>query len=57
MHGTDFIQTTETDLLFKDVSLYTETISAAAQAPAVTHQPIAAAFAGPGVAHQTLPQH
>ncbi len=29
------IQTTEPDLLFRDVSLYTETISSAAQAPAV----------------------
>src|ERR1700748_711910 len=56
MHGTDFIQTTEPDLLFKDVSLYTETISTANQAPAVIHQAIAAAFAGPGVAHLTLPQ-
>ena len=27
MHGTDFIQTTKPDLLFRDVSLYTETIS------------------------------
>src|SRR6202795_368908 len=26
LHGTDFIQTTEPDLLFRDVSLYTETI-------------------------------
>ena len=33
MHGTDFIQTTEPDLLFRDVSLYTETISSPAQAP------------------------
>src|SRR6202521_3428862 len=56
MHGTDFIQTTEPDLLFRDVSLYTETISSAAQAPAVIHQAIAAAYAGPGVAHLTLPQ-
>ena len=32
MHGTDFIQTTEPDLLFRDVSLYTETISSPAQA-------------------------
>jgi pyruvate dehydrogenase (quinone) len=55
-HGTDFIQTTEPDLLFRDVSLYTETISTASQAPAVIHQAIAAAFAGPGVAHLTLPQ-
>jgi pyruvate dehydrogenase (quinone) len=56
MHGTDFIQTTEPDLLFRDVSLYTETISSAAQAPAVFHQAIAAAYAGRGVAHLTLPQ-
>src|ERR1700675_2341982 len=55
MHGTDFIQTTEPDLLFRDVSLYTETVSSAAQAPAVIHQAIAAAYAGRGVAHLTLP--
>jgi pyruvate dehydrogenase (quinone) len=56
MHGTDFIQTTEPDLLFRDVSLYTETISSPAQAAAVIHQAVAAAYAGPGVAHLTLPQ-
>jgi pyruvate dehydrogenase (quinone) len=56
VHGTDFIQTTEPDLLFRDVSLYTETISSPAQAPAVVHQAIAAAYAGCGVAHLTLPQ-
>src|SRR6202161_3556358 len=56
MQGTDFIQTTEPDLLFRDVSLYTATVSSAAQAPAVIHQAIAAAYAGPGVAHLTLPQ-
>src|ERR1700688_4823396 len=56
MHGTDFIQATEPDLLFRDVSLYTETVSTAAQAPAVNHQAIAAAYAGRGVAHLTLPQ-
>jgi pyruvate dehydrogenase (quinone) len=56
MQGTDFIQTTSPDLLFRDVSLYTETISSSAQAPAVIHQAIAAAYAGPGVAHLTLPQ-
>jgi pyruvate dehydrogenase (quinone) len=56
MQGTDYIQTTETDLLFRDVSLYTETISTPAQAPAVIHQAIAAAYAGRGVAHLTLPQ-
>jgi pyruvate dehydrogenase (quinone) len=56
MQGTDFIQTTKPDLLFRDVSIYTETISSAAQAPAVIHQAIAAAYAGRGVAHLTLPQ-
>jgi pyruvate dehydrogenase (quinone) len=56
MHGTDFIQTTEPDLLFRDVSLYTETISSPAQAPAVIHQAIATAYAGRGVAHLTIPQ-
>src|SRR4030088_3316330 len=56
LHGTDYIQTTEPDLLFRDVSLYTETISTAEQAPAVIHQAIAAAYAGPGVAHLTVPQ-
>jgi pyruvate dehydrogenase (quinone) len=56
MHGTDYIQTTEPDLLFRDVSLYTETISSADQAPAVIHQAIAAAYAGRGVAHLTVPQ-
>jgi thiamine pyrophosphate-dependent acetolactate synthase large subunit-like protein len=42
-------------LLFRDVSLYTETIISAAQAPAVIHQAISAAYAGRGVAHLTLP--
>jgi thiamine pyrophosphate-dependent acetolactate synthase large subunit-like protein len=56
MHGTDFIQTTEPDLLFRDVSLYTETVSSPSQAPAIIHQAIAAAYGGRGVAHLTLPQ-
>ncbi len=56
LHGTDFIQTTDTALLFRDVSLYTETVSSPAQASAVIHQAIAAAYAGRGVAHLTLPQ-
>jgi pyruvate dehydrogenase (quinone) len=55
MRGTDFFQTTQPDLLFRDVSLYTETISSPAQAPAVIHQAIAAAYSGRGVAHLTLP--
>jgi pyruvate dehydrogenase (quinone) len=56
MKGTEFFQATEPDLLFRDVSLYTQTISSPEQAPVVVHQAIAAAYAGPGVAHLTLPQ-
>jgi pyruvate dehydrogenase (quinone) len=56
LKGIEFFQSTEPDLLFRDVSLYTQTISSPAQAPAVIHQAIAAAYAGPGVAHLTLPQ-
>jgi pyruvate dehydrogenase (quinone) len=55
LHGQDYFQATEPDLLFRDVSLYTETISSPAQAPAVIHQAIGAAYAGRGVAHLTLP--
>jgi pyruvate dehydrogenase (quinone) len=56
MKGTEFFQATEPDLLFRDVSLYTQTISSAEQGPLVVRQAIAAAYAGPGVAHLTLPQ-
>ncbi|MGD0189937.1 MAG: thiamine pyrophosphate-binding protein [Rhizomicrobium sp.] len=54
--GTDYIQTTAPDLLFRDVALYTATVSSPAQAPAVFHQAIGAAYARRGVAHLTLPQ-
>jgi thiamine pyrophosphate-dependent acetolactate synthase large subunit-like protein len=56
VQGTDYFQATDPNLLFRDVSLYTQTISSPAQAPAVIHQAIAAAYAGRGVAHLTLPQ-
>jgi pyruvate dehydrogenase (quinone) len=56
LQGIDYFQATTPDLLFRDVSLYTETVSSPAQAPAVIHQAIAAAYAGRGVAHLTLPQ-
>jgi pyruvate dehydrogenase (quinone) len=56
LQGTDYFQATDPNQLFRDVSLYTETISSPAQAPAVIHQAIAAAYAGRGVAHLTLPQ-
>jgi thiamine pyrophosphate-dependent acetolactate synthase large subunit-like protein len=54
--GTAYIQTSKPDLLFRDVSLYTETVNSPEQAPKVIHQAIAAAYAGRGVAHLTLPQ-
>jgi thiamine pyrophosphate-dependent acetolactate synthase large subunit-like protein len=56
LQGIDYIQTTKPDLLFRDVALYTETVASPEQAPAVIHQAIAAAYAGRGVAHLTLPQ-
>ena len=55
LQGIDHVQATDPDLLFRDVSLYTRTVSSPAQAPAVFHQAIAAAYAGRGVAHLTLP--
>src|ERR1700689_4262930 len=55
LEGTDYFQATNPNLLFRDVSLYTETISSSAQAPALIHQAIAAAYAGRGVAHLTVP--
>jgi len=54
--GIDYIQTTRPDLLFRDVALYTQTVISPEQAPSVIHQAIAAAYAGRGVAHLTLPQ-
>lgn len=56
LQGTDYIQTTKPNLLFQDVSLYTETILSPEQAPAVIHQAIASAYAGRGVSHLTLPE-
>src|SRR6202011_2853267 len=56
MQGTDYFQATDPNLLFRDLSLYTETIASPAQAPAVIHQAITTAYAGRGVAHLTLPQ-
>src|SRR5246127_4173639 len=57
LRGTDYVQMTDPNLLFRDVCLYTETVSSPAQAPAVIHQAISAAYAGRGVAHLTLPQN
>src|SRR5246127_3937341 len=43
LRGQEYFQATNPDLLFRDVSVYTETISSPAQAPGVIHQAIAAA--------------
>jgi pyruvate dehydrogenase (quinone) len=55
LEGIDYFQATNPNMLFSDVSLYTETISSPAQAPVVIHQAIATAYAGRGVAHLTVP--
>jgi pyruvate dehydrogenase (quinone) len=55
LQGIDYFQATNPDLLFRDVSLYTETVTSPAQAPALIHQAIATAYAGRGVAHLTMP--
>jgi pyruvate dehydrogenase (quinone) len=55
LEGIDYFQATNPDMLFRDVSLYTETVSSPAQAPTVIHQAIATAYAGRGVAHLTFP--
>ncbi|MFZ2314699.1 MAG: thiamine pyrophosphate-dependent enzyme [Gammaproteobacteria bacterium] len=54
--GIDYIQTTQPNLLFRDVALYTAAIISPDQAPGVIHQAIAAAYAGSGVSHLVLPQ-
>jgi pyruvate dehydrogenase (quinone) len=53
--GIDYFQATNPNANFRDVALYTETITSPEQAPAVIHQAIAAAHAGRGVAHLTIP--
>jgi pyruvate dehydrogenase (quinone) len=55
LEGIDYFQATNPNMLFRDVSLYTETISSPAQAPVLIHEAIAAAYAGRGVAHLTAP--
>jgi pyruvate dehydrogenase (quinone) len=55
LEGIDYFQATNSNMLFRDVSLYTETVTSPAQAPELIHQAIAAAYAGRGVAHLTVP--
>jgi pyruvate dehydrogenase (quinone) len=53
--GTDYLQEDTPDLLFRDVAVYTQTVAAAEQAPAVFHQAIAEAYGQRGVAHLSVP--
>jgi pyruvate dehydrogenase (quinone) len=53
--GTDYFQEVDNDLLFRDVALFTRTISAAGQAVTAVEQALQAALGGPGVAVLTLP--
>lgn len=55
LRGTDYLQEDTPDLLFSDVAVYTQTIAAAEQAPAVFHQAIAEAYGSRGVAHINIP--
>ncbi|WP_395337122.1 thiamine pyrophosphate-binding protein [Novosphingobium sp. BL-8H] len=53
--GTDYLQEDDPALLFRDVAVYSQVISAAEQAPAVIREAIAAAYAERGVAHINVP--
>src|SRR6201994_2883293 len=53
--GTDFFQEVDNDLLFRDVALFTRTITSAQQASTTVEQAMQAALNGPGVAVITLP--
>ncbi|MCA1323644.1 thiamine pyrophosphate-binding protein [Herbaspirillum sp. alder98] len=53
--GTDYLQENNPDILFRDVAVYTQTVTSAEQAPAVIHQAIAQALAQSGVAHLNIP--
>lgn len=56
LRGTDYLQEDAPDLLFRDVAVYTQTLGAAVQAPAVFHQAIAEAYGARGVAYISIPQ-
>ena len=56
LKGIDYHQSTEPDLLFRDVSLHTQTIVDPAQAPSSCIKRFRRRMQDPGVAHLTLPQ-
>jgi pyruvate dehydrogenase (quinone) len=53
--GSDYFQEVDNDLLFRDVALFTRTITAASQATSMLEQAVQAALTGPGVSVLTLP--
>ena len=53
--GTDFFQEVDNDLLFRDVALFTRTITSPEQASTLLEQALQSALNGPGVAVLTLP--
>src|SRR5215213_7801093 len=53
--GLDYVQENAPDLLFRDVAVYTQTVTTAEQAGPLFHQAIAAAYGERGVAHLNLP--
>jgi pyruvate dehydrogenase (quinone) len=55
LRGTDYLQEDDPVSLFRDVSVYSELLASAEQAPALIHQAIAMAYAAPGVAHISIP--
>ncbi len=55
LRGTDYLQEDDPVSLFDDVSVYSQLIASAAQAPAVFQQAIAEAYGERGVAHLSVP--
>ena len=53
--GTDYFQEVDNDLLFRDVALFTRTITSPEQASTLLEQALQSALNGPGVAVLTLP--
>jgi pyruvate dehydrogenase (quinone) len=53
--GVDYLQEDSPDLLFRDVSVYSQMVAAPEQAAGVFHEAIAAAYGQRGVAHINLP--
>jgi pyruvate dehydrogenase (quinone) len=53
--GTDYFQEVDNDLLFRDVAVFTRTITSAAQATTMLEQAVQSALNAPGVSVLTLP--